>query len=125
LRPPPPATGCSRSATRRLLDLGADLLIAIEPDAQLADYLEESILDAALKALRTSFEEADLEDGASDLGISVTAFYWRDETPALENVAWLLKPSGWWAAIWHIFGDADLFHDRAAYFALDNRIFLS
>ena len=101
-------------ATRRLLDLGADPLIAIEPDARLADYLEESIPDPGLKVLRTPFEEADLEDGAFDLGISATAFHWLDEAPALEKVARLLRPGGWWAAIWHVFGDdsrPDPFHD--------------
>jgi SAM-dependent methyltransferase len=101
-------------ATRRLLTLGADPLVAIEPDARLADFLEESLRCPALKVLRAPFEEAVLPEGAFDLGISATAFHWLDEATALEKVARLLKPGGWWAAIWTVFGDAsrpDPFHD--------------
>jgi len=101
-------------ATRRLLQLGADPLVAIEPDARLADFLEATNAAPALQVLRAPFEAAALEEGAFDLGISATAFHWLEEAAALEKVARLLRPGGWWAAIWHIFGDAgrpDPFHD--------------
>lgn len=42
------------------------------------------------------------------------AFHWLDETAALEKVARLLLPGGWWAAIWYVFGAdnrLDPFHD--------------
>lgn len=101
-------------ATRRLLDLGADPLIAIEPDTRLADYLEAANPDPALEVLRLPFDEAALDDGAFDLGLSATAFHWLDEETALEKVARLLRPGGWWVAIWHVYGDdsrPDPFHD--------------
>jgi hypothetical protein len=106
-----PGTG---KATRRLLALGANPLVAIEPDARLADFLEESLPDPALKVVRAPFEEAALEEGAFDLGVSATAFHWLDEEAALEKVARLIRPGGWWSAIWHVFGDdsrPDPFHD--------------
>ena len=106
-----PGTG---TATRRLLALGANPLVAIEPDARLADFLEATNPTPALQVLRAPFEEAALEEGAFDLGVSATAFHWLDEEAALEKVARLLRPGGWWMAIWHIFGDAgrpDPFHD--------------
>ncbi|WP_210162961.1 class I SAM-dependent methyltransferase [Pleomorphomonas oryzae] len=102
------------TATRRLLALGADPLVAIEPDARLADFLEASLPDQPLKVLRAPFEEAALPEVAFDLGICAAAFHWLDEETALQKVARLLKPGGWWAAIWNIFGDAsrpDPFHD--------------
>lgn len=106
-----PGTG---TATRRLLDLGANPLMAIEPDARLADFLEVTNATPALQVLRAPFEEAVLPEGAFDLGISATAFHWLDEEVALEKVARLIRPGGWWAAIWHVFGDdsrPDPFHD--------------
>lgn len=101
-------------ATRRLLALGANPLVAIEPDVRLADFLEEGLPSQALEVLRAPFEEASLEEGAFDLGVSATAFHWLDEDAALQKVARLLRPGGWWAEIWNIFGDAsrpDPFHD--------------
>lgn len=48
------------------------------------------------------------------LGVSATAFHWLDEDPALVKIASLLRPGGWWAAVWNVFGDdsqADPFHE--------------
>jgi hypothetical protein len=46
--------------------------------------------------------------------VSATAFHWLDEDPALVKIASLLRPGGWWAAIWNVFGDdsrPDPFHE--------------
>ncbi len=51
---------------------------------------------------------------AFDLGVSATAFHWLDEGPALVKIADLLRPGGWWAAFWNVFGDdsqPDPFHE--------------
>ena len=56
-----PGTG---TATRRLLALGANPLVAIEPDARLADFLEATNVTPALQVLRAPFEAALLEEGA-------------------------------------------------------------
>jgi len=101
-------------ATRRLLELGADPLIAIEPDRRLADFLRTTIADEALKVVVATFEDASLEKGGFDLGVSATAFHWLDEGPALVKIAGLLRPGGWWAAMWNEFGDdsrPDPFHE--------------
>lgn len=101
-------------ATRRLIEAGANPLVAIEPDVRLADFLEATNATPALRVLRAPFEDVALPEGGFDLGVSATAFHWLDEAAALEKVARLLRPGGWWAAIWHVFGDAgrpDPFHD--------------
>jgi SAM-dependent methyltransferase len=101
------------TATRRLLDLGADPLIVIEPDARLADFLRKNYPDPALQVLVSPFEDASLGDFAFDLGVSATAFHWLDEDSALTKISRLLRPGGWWAAFWNIFGDdsrPDPFH---------------
>ncbi len=102
------------TATRRLLELGADPLTAVEPDQRLADFLRKSNPNEALKVLVAAFEEAALDNAAFDLGVSATAFHWLDEDAAFVKIARLLRPGGWWAAIWNVFGDhgqPDLFHE--------------
>lgn len=106
-----PGTG---TATRRMLDLGANPLVAIEPDRRLADYLRNENPDEALEVTVSTFEEAALPEAAFDLGISATAFHWLDEKAALTKIATLLRPRGWWAMVWNVFGDdarPDPFHD--------------
>jgi hypothetical protein len=49
-------------------------LIAIEPDARLADFLRTITSDRALKVLVSTFEDAELEASAFDLGVSATPF---------------------------------------------------
>ena len=94
-------------ATRRLLDFGANPLVAIEPDHRLATFLRATIQDKALTVTISPFEEAELSEGDFDLGISATAFHWLDEEPALKKVAKLLRPGRWWAMTWNVFGDSD------------------
>lgn len=101
-------------ATRRLLDLGASPLIAVEPDERLAKFLEETIPDKALKVITSPFEDAILDEGYFDLGVSATAFHWLHEEQGLTKAAGLLRPGGWWVMVWNVFGDtgrADPFHD--------------
>lgn len=102
------------TATRRLLDLGANPLVAIEPSENLANYLRSTIPDEALSVLISPFEDAALPEERFDLGFSATAFHWLDEHPALEKVATLLRPGGWWGMVWNVFGDpnrSDPFHE--------------
>lgn len=101
-------------ATRRLLDRGAGPLVAVEPDARSAAYLRRSIPGERLSVVVAPFDEAELPEGRFDLGVSATAFHWLDEPSALQKIARLLRPGGWWAAVWNVFGDAsrpDPFHE--------------
>lgn len=102
------------TATRRLLELGANPLTAVEPDRRLAGFLRANIPDEALKVVVAPFEDALLEEMSFDLGVSATAFHWLEEDAALARIARLLRPGGWWAAIWNVFGDdsrPDPFHE--------------
>ena len=101
-------------ATRRLLELGANPLVAVEPDNRLADFLCETLKSEALTVVRTTFENAVLPSAGFDLGFCATAFHWLDEETALTKVADLLRPGGWWVMVWNDFGDpdrADPFHE--------------
>ena len=104
------------TATRRLLDFGANPLLAIEPDSRLAAFLRRSIQDTALSVNASTFEDAAIERASFDLGVSATAFHWLNEDTALIKVAELLRPGGWWAMVWNVFDDnsrPDPFHEAA------------
>ncbi|MBV8728351.1 MAG: class I SAM-dependent methyltransferase [Acidobacteriia bacterium] len=101
-------------ATFRLLELGANPLVAIEPDRRLAVFLRETIRNEALTVVISTFEEAVLREASFDLGLSATAFHWLSEDLALTKVAKLLRPGGWWAMVWNTFRDPhrpDPFHE--------------
>jgi SAM-dependent methyltransferase len=107
------------TATRRLLDFGAHPLLAIEPDSRLAAFLRKSIQDTALSISVSAFEDAAIERAGFDLGVSATAFHWLNEDTALIKVAELLRPGGWWAMVWNVFGDnsrPDPFHEATKAF---------
>jgi SAM-dependent methyltransferase len=102
------------TATRRLLELGANPLLAVEPDSRLATFLRETIPHKALTVAVAPFEEVVLQKASFDLGLSATAFHWLTEDVALAKVAKLLRPGGWWAMVWNVFGDPhrpDPFHE--------------
>jgi len=105
------------TATQRLLQFGIDQLVAIEPDKRLADFLRTNSPDKALTLVISPFEDAKIPEGTFDLGFSATAFHWLDEDAALEKIARVLRPGGWWAAVWNVFGDAsraDPFHEATS-----------
>jgi SAM-dependent methyltransferase len=108
-----PGTG---QATRQLLRLGAAPLIAVEPDERLAGFLTAALgrFAGRLEVRVAPFEAAELPCGWFDLGTAATAFHWLDPGPALRKVAAALRPGGWWAAWWNVFGDptrGDAFHE--------------
>ncbi len=107
-----PGTG---QATARLLAAGANPLVAIEPDARLAAYLADKLgRHDGLQVVNAAFEDAALAPQSFDLGTAATAFHWLDQRAALAKVAGALRPGGWWAAWWNVFGDPDRpddFHD--------------
>ncbi|MGN6517187.1 MAG: class I SAM-dependent methyltransferase [Rhizomicrobium sp.] len=109
-----PGTGL---ATRRLLEAGASVT-AVEPDARLAAKLREHAGRLPLHIVNATFEAAELPQGAFDLGACATAFHWMDQRAALAKVASLIKPGGWWAVWWNVFGDPerdDPFHDATTH----------
>jgi SAM-dependent methyltransferase len=108
-----PGTGL---ATRRLAALGASPLVAVEPDERLAAYLEAGFRDSgvSIDVRNAAFEDVDLAHTGFDLAVSATAFHWVDQAVGLRKLGRVIRPGGWWAAWWTVFGDPDLpdpFHD--------------
>jgi len=80
----------------------------------LASYLRSNNADEALNVVVSTFEDVTLHDSEFDLGVCATAFHWLEEDSALAKVARLLRPGGWWAMMWNVFGDnsrPDPFHE--------------
>lgn len=108
-------------ATRRLLALGADPYVAVEPDERLAAYLsEQSQAEGHTIELHVAaFEDVALDAASFDLVVSATAFHWLNQPVALAKVGRLLKPGGWLANWWNLFGDSfavDAFHEATKHF---------
>lgn len=97
-----PGTG---QATRRLLELGADPLVGIEPDTALADLLRERFGE------RVEIRESTLEDaqfeGDFDLVVAASSFHWVDEDVGLARIHDSLRAGGWVALWWTAFGDGN------------------
>jgi SAM-dependent methyltransferase len=92
-------------ATAGLLGLGADPLVAIEPDARLVEFLRASLHSPSLSVLNSTFEDALLPSSTFDLGFCGDALHWLDEDFALARAADLIRPGGIWAAAWNTAAD--------------------
>jgi SAM-dependent methyltransferase len=105
-------------ATEPLLAAGPKRLVAVEPDARLAEFLRQRLDDPRLEVIAAPFEETALAPASFDLVASATAFHWLDAVPALRRIHELLRPHGAIALAWNTFGDsgrADHFHDATAH----------
>lgn len=98
-----PGTG---QATRRLLALGAEPLVAVEPDPALAAYLRESFGER-VEIMETVLEEAELASEAFAVAAAASSFHWIDESTGLAKLRAALRPGGWAAVWWTLFGIDD------------------
>jgi SAM-dependent methyltransferase len=95
-----PGTG---QVTRRLLEIGAEV-VAVEPDARLAEFLRERLSDQ-LELVEHTLEDAELDASAFDLEVAASSFHWVDEAAGLASLRGALRPGGWIAIWWTSFGD--------------------
>ncbi len=108
-------------ATRRLIELGANPITVIEPDARFAPMLTKlrETTRADLRLQSCAFEDAPLDAQGFDLVVAATSYHWLEPGVALAKIADVLKPGGFVALWWNVFADLDRedpFHD--ATFAL-------
>lgn len=106
-----PGTG---QATARLLEHGANVT-AVELDPKLADRLGAKHRGASLHVVVGAFEDIDIVPSSFDLVVAATSFHWMlPVDSALRRCGLVLRPGGWLAMWWNVFGDAsrpDPFHD--------------
>jgi SAM-dependent methyltransferase len=96
-------------ATRRLLDFGVHPLTVVEPDPRFSPLLTAiaQLYKAEIRCIAASFEEAELPRRHYDLVAAATSFHWIQPAIGLAKVAAVLKPGGYVALWWHVFGDVD------------------
>jgi len=96
-----PGTG---QATAELLRLGASVT-AVELGVELAEELRSRYAGSALTVDVGPFEER-IDDGRRfDLVVAATSFHWVPAEQGLETAARALRPGGWLALWWTVFGD--------------------
>ena len=98
-----PGTG---QASRELARLGADPLVALEPNSALAAYLVDSLGDQVDFRV-TTLEDAELPAGHFDLAVAASSFHWVEETLGLTKMFDAIRPGGWIALWWTLFGEGD------------------
>ena len=106
-------------ATRKLLELGADPLTVLEPDAGFSKLLASLAPTdrGQFQVIQTSFEDAQLPSHSYDLVAAATSFHWFRPSVRVVKAADVLKPGGYLALWWNVFGDPereDLFHEATA-----------
>ena len=97
-----PGTG---QATRCLLDLGANV-VALEPDPALGSYLADTV-GARVDLREAALEDAELESAGFDLAVGASSFHWVDEEVGLAKLHEAVRPGGWLALWWTLFGEGD------------------
>jgi SAM-dependent methyltransferase len=105
-----PGTG---RVTRRLVDFGA-VVSAVEPDPRLAEYLTRVMEGRSVRIVVASFEDAVLGGDEFDVGVAAMSFHWVDQRVGLAKLGRVVRPGGWVALWWTVFGDPerpDPFHD--------------
>lgn len=91
-------------ATLPVLATPVGRVLAIEPDARLAERLRQKAGDDARLAIEASrFEDARLEDGAFDFGFAAMSMHWLARMKALARVRAALKPGGHFAMWWNVY----------------------
>src|SRR5262245_48380463 len=95
-----PGTGI---ATRRLLDLGAEVT-AVEPNEAMAAYLSQT-LESRVQVLVAPFETAPLPVEHFDLAVAGTSFHWVPQPAGFRQLWRVLRPGGATAIWWMLFED--------------------
>jgi SAM-dependent methyltransferase len=96
-------------ATRRLIEFGANPITVVEPDTRFAPLLTklQQTTGADLRLLSSAFEDVRLPSRSFDLVVAASSYHWLDPEVALVKIADTLKPGGFVALMWNVFGDAD------------------
>lgn len=91
-------------ATLPILATPIQRLLAIEPDARLAERLrEKSASDARLTIETVRFEDAQLDEASFDFGFAAMSLHWLPRSKALAKIRAALRPGGHFAMWWNVY----------------------
>ncbi|MEU8381523.1 methyltransferase domain-containing protein [Streptosporangium sp. NPDC048865] len=94
----------SGQATRELLDRGASVC-AVELGANFAARLRTEFGDRPLTVVEGDFDSLGELTANLDLVVCASSLHWLDRSTALRKIARLLRPAGWMAAWWTVYGN--------------------
>ena len=100
-------------ATLPILARGASV-VAVELGPELGRRLRERTVGEPIEVVVGAFETAVLPADPFDLAVSATAFHWIEPVAGVAKVRDALRPGGWFAPFWNVYGDPtrpDPFHD--------------
>ncbi|MER7007032.1 methyltransferase domain-containing protein [Dactylosporangium sp. NPDC000555] len=98
-----PGTG---QVTGRLVAEGASV-VAVELGAGLAARLRANLAGRDVTVVEGDFATAQVPGDGFDLAVCATALHWLDAGVAVHRLAGLVRPGGWLAVWWNLFGDPD------------------
>jgi ubiquinone/menaquinone biosynthesis C-methylase UbiE len=90
--------------TRTLIDLGHQVT-AVEPLPEMLDQLRAAVPEAT--ALQGGAEAIPLPAESADVVTVAQAFHWFDHSPALLEIARVLRPGGHIALVWNVRDESD------------------
>lgn len=82
-------------------------MTAVELGSGLANRLRTNLAGRDVTVVEGDFTTVALPDVAFDLAVCATALHWLDAGVAVRRLAGLVKPHGWLAVWWTVFGDPD------------------
>lgn len=99
-------------ATLELARRGAAHIVAVEPDARMAQQLRANAAasgaaGAAIEVVEATFEHYHPPAGSFDLVTAATSFHWIDESVGLAKARLALRTAGTIALWWYVFGDPE------------------
>jgi SAM-dependent methyltransferase len=92
-------------ATLPILETPVRSILAIEPDAALAERLRSKTGNPRLTISVQRFEDAVLPDNQFGFAFAATSFHWLPRMKSLARVLASLKPGGWFAMWWSVYHD--------------------
>jgi SAM-dependent methyltransferase len=98
-----PGTG---QVTGHLVAAGAQV-VAVELGGGLAAQLRRNLAGRDVTVIEGDFATVGVPGNGFDLAVCATSLHWLDAEVAVRRLAGLVRPGGWLAVWWTVFGDPD------------------
>jgi SAM-dependent methyltransferase len=87
--------------TRMLARRNLKGIFAVEPNDDMRKHGQADSKDFEIKWMAGSGEKTGLSSGELDLVTAASCFHWFDFDDGMKEIARLLKPGGWFVALWN------------------------
>jgi len=87
--------------TRQIQEAGFRRVTGVEPNDEMRRAGQETSANRAIEWKAGSAEHTGLADASADLLTMASSFHWADFAAALAEFRRVLRPDGWFAALWN------------------------